>query len=243
MIAQALREIPDAVASSSIVHDNASGPGTASMAVIQHLGSEPARLEATDLEPGMIDVFQAHIARIGLKNAGANVMDSHKLEFHDGTFSTSICNISVSNFRDTSKCLQEIHRTLQPGGLAIISAWKRFAVADIIHEAQKAVVSDAQLMKIPKAEFMLDGYLRNMVIEAGFSEDMIKEQVVGIIVQGDDIDGLKEFMSGRFTAEARKEWTEEQQSKWPRAIDQAIEEEKNRHHGIKMEAWFVTARK
>jgi len=45
LIEQVLQELRPAVTSSSVVHDNACGPGTATMAVIAHIGSEPSLIK------------------------------------------------------------------------------------------------------------------------------------------------------------------------------------------------------
>lgn len=170
-------------------------------------------------------------------------MDSLNLKFADGTFTTSICNISVANFTEPPKALREVHRTLQRDGLAIVTVWKRFTVADLIHTAQRAVRPDAELMKIPKAELMQEGYLRDMMVGAGFEQDRVEQRVVSTTVTGEDVEGLREFMLGGFTAPAREDWTREEQEKWPCVINQAIEEEMAMHGGIKMDAWVVYARK
>ena len=168
-------------------------------------------------------------------------MDSHHLAFPDETFTTSVSNINVTTYTEPLRCLQEMHRTLKPDGLAIVSIWKRFGVANIIHAAQKLVREDSEPMKIPKAEFMQDGYLRGMMTEAGYHN--VTQRTVSVVCTGEDLEGLRAFTQGAFTSTIREKWTEAEQAHWPGAVEQAIAEEVKRFGGIKFEAWFVTGDK
>lgn len=243
LLEQFLRKLQPSLTSSSVLHDNACGPGTATTAIISYTGFEPPLIEATDFSPAMIDVLSEEISAENWNNVRASVMDSHELTFPDGTFTTSITNFSIFTFQDPLKCMQEVRRTLKPDGLAIVSTWKRFTVSNLIHTAQRAVRPDAQLMKVPRAEFMEEGYLWDLMVEAGFSSDKIQVWDISTTIQGHDSVGLRDFMLGGFTASARAGWTEEERARWEGAIDSAIEEEKIRNGGIKMEAWIVAARK
>jgi len=243
LLEQILRKLQPSLTPSSVLHDNACGPGTATTAIISYTGFEPSLIEATDFSPAMIDVLSKEISAENWKNVRSSVMDSHELTFPDNTFTTSITNFSIFTFQDPLKCMQEVRRTLKPDGLAIVSTWKRFTVSNLIHTAQRAVRPDAQLMKVPRAEFMEEGYLRDLIAEAGFLSDKIQVWDIGTTIQGQDSVGVREFMLGDSTASARAGWTEEEQARWEGAIDSAIEEEKIRNGGIKMEAWIVTARK
>ena len=140
----------------TILHDNACGPGTATIAAITHLGAEPARVEATDTSPGMIAAAQHTITAAGWERVTATVMDSQALEFEDETFSASITNFSTTNMADPTLMFAEVARTLQSGGTGLWLGWKRFTVAEMVHEAQRAVKGEGvELMKVPKAELSL----------------------------------------------------------------------------------------
>ncbi|KAK5011668.1 hypothetical protein LTR28_009403 [Elasticomyces elasticus] len=243
VIERILQELQPSVTPSSIIHDNACGPGTATTAIISHIGHEPSLIEATDFSPGMVDTLLNEISTKNWKNVRASVMDSHELTFPDNTFTVSITNVSISTFQDPLRCLREVHRTLRLNGLAVVSTWKRFAVSDLIHTAQQAVRPDAQLVKVPRAEFMEDGYLQNLMAEAGFPSGSIQVWDISTVIQGQDSVGLREFMLGGFTASARAGWTDEEHARWEGAIDSAIAEEQTKNSGIKMEAWVVTAKK
>ena len=99
---------PPAVDADSILNDNACGPGTATAAVIDFLGSEPARVEATDNVPVMIDAVEHRIKALKWKSVKASVMDFHELSFPDDTFTGANSNINVPTYRDPSKCLRDV---------------------------------------------------------------------------------------------------------------------------------------
>jgi len=169
-------------------------------------------------------------------------MDSQALDLPDNIFDVSITNISIATFKDPALGLREIHRTLQPRGLAIVSHWKRFGVLDLIHQAQKAVRADAEPMGMPRPEYMKEGYLRERMVEAGLGGEM-EVLVERTVVSGDALKGLRDFMLGGFTASARKGWREEEIARWEEEIDRAIGEEVERWGGVVMEAWFVVGKK
>ena len=132
----------------------------------------------------------------------------------------------------------EMLRTLKPEGRAIITTWKHFAAAELIHAAQEMVQVDSEPMKVPNAEFMEEGYLLNMVVDAGFKE--VKEHEVSVLCKDHEIEGIRGFILGDFTRVVREKWTHEEKAKWPHAVDRAIQAHVARHTGVRFEAWVVT---
>lgn len=189
----------------------------------------------------MVDAAQARIDGSGWRNVRASNQDSHALGFADETFTTSVSNINVSTYADPLACLKEMYRTLKPGGVAVVSMWKRFAAADLIHEAQRAVSAEDEPMKVPRAEFMREGYLEGFVRQAGFEE--VRTEVVSALSEGEEVAGLREFMLGDFTKPVRAKWTEREQAEWPAAVERAVRNEVAKNGGIRFEAWVVTGRK
>ena len=173
-------------------------------------------------------------------------MDSHKLKLYDDSITHSITNFSIFTFKDPVQCLSEIHRTLQPDGkgVALVSTWKRFAVIEVVHRAQKLIRPDLPLMKVPQPGFMREGYLKEKMIEAGLAADKVKVVQRSATIRGEDRDGLVKFMKGDFTKPARAGWTEEELGRWNNAVDEAVEEEqKANEYGVRFEAWVALATK
>lgn len=225
----------------SIVHDNGCGVGTASLALLSAGLPQPRQINATDNSEAMINVLTQAVQEKKLDFIKPALMDSLALTFQDGTFDVSITNISITNFSDPPKALKEVHRTLKGGGLAVVSIWKLFTVAEIIHKAQRRIRPDAELMRMPKPEFTHEGYLKIRAIEAGFTD--VEQHVVETVVKGDAVEGLVSFMLGPFTKTARAGWTDEEQTQWPTVIYEVVAEEVARNGGIPMSAWFITGRK
>lgn len=243
LFTKAMDDLNLPIDSSSIVHDNACGPGTATIAILERMGSRPPTIKATDWVPAMVDVLSQAASAERWVTVETSVMDAHNLRFADGTFTHSITNFSVFAFRDGLKCLREIYRTLKLAGVAVVTTWKRFGVSKVVHQAQRAVRPDLPPMKVPGAEFQAKGFLLNLMVEAGFDKDKVEASEKSIVVKGDDLEGLIQFMAGPLTAPARAGWTDDEISKWDGVIAEAVEAENEEFGGVRMEAWVVSARK
>lgn len=226
----------------SVIHDNAAGPGTATSVIVDKFSAEPGlpKILVTDNVPPMVtaakDSFQ------GWPEIETQVVDSLSLEgIPDNNFTHSILNFSIFTFMDPLKGLQEIHRTLQPGGLAALITWRHFGAGHIIHAAQAIVRPDLPAMRIPHPEFMNEGVLADLAIQAGFEKSDFKESERNIVVNGVDLEGLKGFMLGDFTKPARAGWTEEEEARWPEAIAKALEKELGEFGGVRFVSWVVLA--
>ena len=228
----------------SIVHDNAAGPGTATSILVDRLSADPGvpKILVTDNVPPMVmgatDSFKVW------PQIEAKVLDSLNLEgIPDDHFTHSILNFSIFTFVDPLKGLQEIHRTLQPGGLAALITWKHFGAGHIIHAAQALVRPDLPPMRMPHPEFFEEGVLAKLAVEAGFAESNLKKSQKSIVINGVDLEGLKGFMLGDFVKPARAGWTPEEESQWPEAIEKALKKELDEFGGVRFQSWVVLATK
>lgn len=247
MFASSLDLIIPPIVSSSVIHDNAGGVGTATSVIFEKLAATfhdgiPEVL-ITDNNPAMIaaarDAFRDHSSRIT-----AAEMDSQDLSnVPDNKFTHSILNFSVFLFPDALAALREIHRTLQPSGVAALLTWKRFGFSSVIHAAQRLVRPDLPLLPLPGAQFMNDGVLHRHVIESGFDESNIQVAQKETVRVGEDVEGMKALMVTTFLQMACKGWSDEDKKKWPTAIEQAISSEVEEYGGVKFEAWVVIAKK
>ncbi|KAF7560789.1 hypothetical protein G7046_g3359 [Stylonectria norvegica] len=230
------------ITKASVVHDNAAGPGTATSVLVDRLDQDDKlpQILITDNVPAMDaaarETFQAW------PRITASLMDSVSLEtIPDNHFTHSILNFSVFALADPLKGLQEIHRTLQPGGLAALLTWKRFGAGAVIHAAQKLIRPDLPPMKTPHPEFLDEGVLAKLAVEAGFSQSSLTVSQRAVMVGGAELEGLRGFMLGPMTRMARAGYTAEEEARWPDAIAQAVREEGE--GGVRFEVWVVLARK
>lgn len=286
----------------SVVHDNASGPGTASMILLLPKSSPylppsppmtasahkqpgeppgaalpPGRMYITDINPAMVDAARSTFDKAAKEGrcgctitydvADSTHLDAPSSPACPGTdsLSHSILNFSIFTLADPVAGVREMYRTLRPptppssssfssssspnpnapGGLAVLTSWRRFAVASIIHRAQALVRPDLPSMRIPRPEFMREGELERVALEAGFSSARMDVIVEDLLVREgtEEFAGLRSFMLGDFTKLAREGWTEQDVAKWPQALERAISEELGKYGGIKFEAWIVLAQK
>lgn len=255
---QVLDEVPIGIKYTSLIHDNGCGPGTATAAVLDWCAAR-AKLEpkitATDVNSAMIDTIKARQSGAhDASEAGASwptvtaqVMDSQKMDLPSDHFFFTFCNFCIATTVQPLRVLMEIHRTLRPTGIAVITCWKRFGVAEVMAKAEKKVKSDAYegVMKEPGVEFKRDGFLAHMMYAADFETGKIKTLEKSVLVKegSKEMEGLKEFLMGKWTEPARQDWSEEETSKWPAAVEEAIKEEVGEHGGVLMEAYVVLARK
>ncbi|KAM5352638.1 hypothetical protein ACJ41O_005360 [Fusarium nematophilum] len=228
----------------SLIHDNAAGPGTATSVIVDKFPPEdlPSIL-VTDNVPPMVQGAKDTFA--GWPTVESRVLDSLNLEgIPADHFTHSILNFSIFTFADPLKGLREIHRTLKPGGVAALLTWKRFGAGEAIHAAQALVRPDLPPMKTPHPEFLEQGVLEKLAMEAGFDAAQIRVSERSIAVSGPELDGgLKKFILGDFTRPARAGWTAEEEGRWPEAVEEAVQREVDAYGGIKFEAWVVLARK
>ncbi|KAK8046042.1 S-adenosyl-L-methionine-dependent methyltransferase [Apiospora saccharicola] len=241
----------------SVIHDSAAGPGTATEALLPWLaekGITPKRIVLTDYVSGMLES-----APQSVKNHPAvetKVADSADLSTvfpEDGYLTHIIDNLSLSTFGTKEqhlKALAENYRTLQPGGVAVFTTWKKFAMSELIGAAQAIVKgadwAAAHPVPMNGPEFVAEGYLASMLAEAGWSPSKTQTSMIKSVVPpgGEDEKGLLEFMQVSPPAKAATAgWPESEVAAWPAAVQQAVDAMKKEHGGIYGEAWVVIARK
>ncbi|KAM0238345.1 hypothetical protein ACHAP5_008689 [Fusarium lateritium] len=229
----------------SVVHDNAAGPGIAASVIVDKFSTdELPKILVTDNVPPMIQAAKDSFA--SWPQIETKIIDSLSLEgIPDDHFTHSILNLSIFTLADPAKGVAEIHRTLKPGGLAIISCWKRFGVGQLIHAAQAIVRPDLPPLKMPHPEFFEEGVLEKTVAEGGFDSSRFKLLEKTVVVSGHELDeGLKLFMLGDLMRPARAGFTEdEEKKKWPEAVDEVLKKEVETYGGVKFESWVLLAQK
>lgn len=240
---------PDAlsITPSSIIHDNAGGVGTATSVILDSIaptcGDDIPEVLITDNNPAMISAARETFKNFGSKITASEIDSEDLSSISDAKFTHSILNFSVFLFPNPLTALREIHRTLQPNGVAVLLTWKRFGFGDLIHAAQGLVCPDLSRMPLPGAHFLNEGVLEKLVVEAGFDERKVQVSKKESIQTEEDIQGMKEFMLADFSKMATRGWSDREQQKWPAAVEEAICGEIGKNGGVKFEAWIVIARK
>jgi len=78
-------------------------------------------LQATDLNPGMLDVARRHCAAV--TNVAWRTADACDLPFDAGAFDAVACQFGWMFFHDRPGAMREAHRVLAPGGRLWLSVW------------------------------------------------------------------------------------------------------------------------
>jgi ubiquinone/menaquinone biosynthesis C-methylase UbiE len=163
-----------------IVHDNACGYGQVTRALLDVASSIPAdsiEITGTDNSPAMIDAFRiklkAHPALQGAVKISSEVQDSASLKFPNNHFTHSFTNFLVNSGptgEQNQLILDEIYRTLQPGGTAVISNWSKLSFAEAIRKAHSETRGEGSspLLMGMGDEMMKPEYLISLMEKSGF---------------------------------------------------------------------------
>ena len=99
--------------------------GTGDFAV-QALQLNPQKVVGVDISEGMLDVGKKKVLAKGLEGVvSLQYGDSENLPFADSTFDAITVGFGVRNFEDLRRGLQEMHRVLKPGGIAVVLEFSR----------------------------------------------------------------------------------------------------------------------
>ncbi|KAI0465525.1 S-adenosyl-L-methionine-dependent methyltransferase [Xylaria cf. heliscus] len=231
----------------SVVHDTAAGPGIGAAALVARLTNDqlPKEILVSDNVAMMVSAAQESLVASPLPHVECKELDSQDLSsIPDNYFTHSINNFSIFTFIRPADAVRESYRTLRPGGLAIITCWRRFAPMYIVHATQKKIRPDLPLMPTPSPEFYEEGVLQKVVEESGFSKEKITTvDKVLIVTDDENIAGLTMLMSGPMMSKAREGYTAEEQAKWAESINQSVREEVEQFGGIRFEAYVLLATK
>lgn len=227
-----------------MIHDNASGPGTATSVILKDLSRDAyPKVIATDMVPAMIETFNSTIVEpnADLDKFAGIVMKSEKLDFPDEYFTHSITNFSIFNFVDQQASVSEIYRTLKPSGQAVITTWKYFGIGEVIHETQRRIRPDLPLMQYSGAQWHCADAVVDLMTKAGFEKGNIEILSRTVVASGEDFEGLTEFATGPFTEPARAEWTDDERERWTDVLRKVLDEKKREYGGVVFEGWGILA--
>ncbi|KAF2963351.1 hypothetical protein GQX73_g10216 [Xylaria multiplex] len=247
VIAENVQASAQPIGPDSVVHDTASGPGIGAAALVSRLPKDhlPKELLVSDNVAMMVSAARESLTASPLPRVDCKELDSQDLSsVPDNYFTHSINNFSIFTFVRPVDAVRETYRTLRPGGLAVITCWRRFAPVLIVHAAQKKIRPDLPLMPTPSPQFFEEGVLQKVVEEGGFAKDNITvTEKVLVVTDEENIAGLTMLMSGPMMIKARDGYTGEEEARWVESVKQAIKEEVDQFGGIRFEAYILLATK
>lgn len=129
----------------SVVHDTAA-------ALVACLAKDqlPRKVLVSDNVAMMVSAARESLVASPLPHVECKELDSQDLSsIPDNYFTHSIDNFSIFTFTRPADAVRESYRTLRPGGLAVVTCWRRFAPMHIVHATQKKIRPDLPLMPTP----------------------------------------------------------------------------------------------
>lgn len=174
MSAACLSSVPP-LTPDSVVHDNACGPGIVT-SVLMESGAKPT-IYATDLADGMVEVTNGLAKQNGWRTVHGKVMDGQNLEFSENYFTHSFSCMGIYLFPNPTKGVEEMYRTLRPGGTACVTGMRDIIWAGYAEKVYAERFPDAQEpLGIPDYfVWSKEGVLANVLAGAGFRDISVKE--------------------------------------------------------------------
>jgi SAM-dependent methyltransferase len=205
-----------AVQSGAIIHDNACGPGTVTQLLLTSNPSSGLKIHATDIDQVFLDAFQEDATK---NNWAVDISNqkSEALSFADNYFDLSICNIGI--FFTTSAGLdgaREIHRTLKPGGTAVVNCWQHVTWLAPTFAAHAATRPGVMLPR-PTVNWNDGQQIQKVMLEAGFSREKMRVEQSEAWAKTDDLRTWAEkawaFLGGLGG------WHKGDEESWDKAVD------------------------
>jgi ubiquinone/menaquinone biosynthesis C-methylase UbiE len=244
-IASQLLHLPPQVTSSSVIHDNACGPGIVTGQILSLPefadGKQLPKIHATDISAAMIRALMSRAVRDAWPHGvvKAEAMDSMDLcGIKSETFTHSYMAAAIFIVPDATEALKEVWRTLKPGGVAFVTSFEDLEYMEIFRDANKAVRSEAAPLKSPfSEEWSTEKKLRDVVEGGGFESGNVEIRRITAGMRGADLasPGGAAFVE-TFAKGISKEWAEEEQVAFERKVKEDLQSErvKNRTYVFKV---------
>ena len=104
--------------------DIACGTGLVSFPAAEQTGDKGFVL-ANDISDKMVEAGNGTAKERKLSNISFQRMDAEELTVEDESFNIALCALGLMYFPDPLKAMKEMHRSLKPGGHAVVAVWGR----------------------------------------------------------------------------------------------------------------------
>ncbi|ESU09526.1 hypothetical protein FGSG_03671 [Fusarium graminearum PH-1] len=228
--------------STDLIHDNACGAGVVSQAIMAKIppSAEGLCIQATDINPQFVTgceqmaklnrwPLDAHVmdARVSfnpimLKNA-VLIMDQD-LDFSTNHFSHSFNNFAFHSMDVARHGLKEVHRTLKPGGMAMVSTWNEMPHTDALKHANRRTRGEnAPLPMLLQDMSFEEEHMRKALQDAGFDPEKTKIYHKDASVTIPDLRRWAQ-LAWSYLGVLPTGWLHEDEEKWEEALDDIVEQ-------------------
>ncbi|MCJ1369416.1 hypothetical protein MMC20_000627 [Loxospora ochrophaea] len=209
-----------------IVLDNACGTGAVAAEIARAFPT--ARIYATDVAPGMMDLFRAQMqskVQWSKNVVHVSTMDGQDLHLYDSAiFDLIVMNFAIQFFPDPVQGVREIYRTLKPGGTAAISCWKELGFLPILWEVQRRIAPVEPVLTMPLLQRWMDGkLLMETLAEGGFAD--LRVELVEELMWGNGLEDLRAALLDNFRSLVGSQWNEDEKGKLKVVTETVLQED------------------
>lgn len=173
-------------------------------------------------------------------------MDSTDLSgLADNTFTHTYMAAAIFIVPDPAKAIVEIKRTLQPGGVALVTSFEKQSFLEVFQDVQKAIRPDAPMWKGPlPVEWLTEGKLRAVMEGGGFESDKVNIQRYSFWAKGEEwCKPAAVLLREAFTRSITNGWSEEERGRFEVKLGEDLESERVRTQRYEMKGFVAVARK
>lgn len=168
-----LPQIPNIVPG-CVIHDNGCGSGTFIDVLLEAVPdllkpTPKTNIYATDLMPAFVEGVKAHAESRGWSDVvQASVMPAESLSIPDGHLTHTFTNFVIQATKDPQQSVNEVYRTLRPGGVAVMTSWAKMPHGGALERTREKLykVHEAH----GEAETFSAAWLESLLERAKFKE-------------------------------------------------------------------------
>ncbi|KAF4445835.1 hypothetical protein F53441_10480 [Fusarium austroafricanum] len=202
-----------------IFHDVGCGLGAATAAVV-NTNNKSVVIKGSDTDDSVLDIYRQNIAKNNWP-AEAFKMDASTLDFPGETFTHAIGNALLFVLpNDGIDAIKEMHRTLKPGGIAILNSWAHTPTIPAIHAAaNKTRPINTPLPRQGLEKWEDKDFLRDVIIKGGFSPENVTMMQKDVHVTIGDLKRFATMIWSFIGGTSAAGWLETDEDNWDMAVD------------------------
>ncbi|KAF5597894.1 s-adenosyl-l-methionine-dependent methyltransferase [Fusarium pseudocircinatum] len=206
-----------------IFHDIGCGLGAGTEAIMS-LKQDNIVIKGTDINEDVLELYRQAIAA-NKWPAEALKMDASKLDFPDEKFTHCIGNALLFVLEnDGVDAIREMHRTLKPGGVAILNSWAHTPTIPAIHAAAKKTrPAGTPLPREGLDKWEDKDFLREVIIKGGFEPEKVRFMQKNVHVTIGDLKRFATMIWSFIGGTSKAGWLESDEENWDKAVDTVME--------------------